>query len=311
MTISNREQQVLLKTDLPGIPLFRAGKVRDVYDLGEHFLVVTTDRVSAFDVVLPNGIPDKGKVLTRLSEFWFNLLEIPNHLVTTDVAAMPESVQPFRDQLAGRTMLVDRLEMFPVECVARGYLAGSGWVGYQRDRSVCGISLPEGLQESSQLPAPIFTPATKAEEGHDENISIEAVAKIIGAERSGELRDQTLGLYQKAAEYARERGIIIADTKFEFGTRGAGRSPAESPAESPAVLGDEVLTPDSSRFWDAEKYVPGKSQPSLDKQYVRDYLLGLDWDRTAPGPELPAAVVEETARRYRDIYERLTGKSWA
>ncbi len=302
MTISNSEQQVLLKTDLPGIPLFRTGKVRDVYDLGEHFLIVTTDRVSAFDVVLPNGIPDKGRVLTRLSEFWFDLLEIPDHLVTTDVAAMPESVQPFRDQLAGRTMLVHKLEMFPVECVARGYLAGSGWVEYQRDRSVCGISLPEGLQESSQLPEPIFTPATKAEEGHDENISIEAAAKIIGADRSGELRDLTVGLYQKAAEYARERGIIIADTKFEFGTRGGS---------GPAVLGDEVLTPDSSRFWDVEKYGPGKSQPSLDKQYVRNYLLGLDWDRTAPGPELPAAVVEETARRYRDIYERLTGKSWA
>ncbi len=302
MTTSNREQQVLLKTDLPGIPLVRRGKVRDVYDLGKRFLVVTTDRISAFDVVLPNGIPDKGKVLNRLSAFWFDLLETPSHLVTTDVAAMPEAVRRFRDQLEGRVMLVDKLAMFPVECVARGYLAGSGWVEYQRDRSVCGISLPAGLKESSQLPEPIFTPATKAEEGHDENISIEEAARIIGRERADELRDRTVELYRKAAEYARERGIIIADTKFEFGTRG-GRGPA--------VLGDEVLTPDSSRFWDAGKYAAGKSQPSLDKQYVRDYLLGLDWDRTAPGPELPAEVVEETARRYRDIYERLTGKSWA
>ncbi len=301
MTTSNREQDTLLKTHLPGISLLRTGKVRDVYDLGDQLLVVTTDRISAYDVVLPNGIPDKGKVLTRLSAFWFDLLDTPHHLITTDVAAMPAAVRPFADQLAGRSMLVKKLEMFAFECVARGYLAGSGWKDYGESRSVCGIPLPEGLKESSQLPEPIFTPATKAEEGHDENISAAEAARIVGTERLNELREQTLKLYGKAADHARERGIIIADTKFEFGLERK---------DGPALLGDEVLTPDSSRFWAVDKYQAGKSQPALDKQYVRDYLTGLDWDRTYPGPELPAEVVEETARRYRDIYERLTGESW-
>ncbi|MCH2374067.1 MAG: phosphoribosylaminoimidazolesuccinocarboxamide synthase [Planctomycetes bacterium] len=291
---------VLLKSDLPGFQCQR-GKVRDVYDLGEQLLVVTTDRISAFDVVLPNGIPDKGKVLTRLSAFWFKLLGVSNHLLTTDVSEMPASLQPFRDQLEGRTMLVEKLDMLPVECIARGYITGSGWADYKKNQSVCGIPLPAGLQESERLPDPIFTPSTKAETGHDENISFDEVAKLVGAERASELGEQTINVFKKGTDYALTRGLIIADTKFEWGLRKGGDT---------IVLGDEVLTPDSSRFWPADDYAPGRSQPSFDKQYVRDYLKEQDWDRTPPGPELPEEIVQETSRRYRELYERMTGEAW-
>lgn len=293
--------EVLLKSEIPDIPC-RRGKVRDVYDLGDQLLVVASDRISAFDVVLPNGIPEKGKVLTRLSVFWFEKLGVSNHLLTADVNEMPAAVQPYADQLAGRSMLVTKLDMLPVECVVRGYISGSGWKDYQESGAICGISLPEGLTESDRFPEPIFTPSTKAEVGHDENISFDAVAKEVGPDRAMQLRDQTLDVYSRAADYARERGIILADTKLEWGV---------SQADGPLVLADEVLTPDSSRFWPADQYTPGKSQPSFDKQYVRDYLRGLDWDRTPPGPELPEEIVQETSRLYIEIYERLTGESWS
>ncbi len=296
------QENVVVETEIPGLEC-RRGKVRDVYDLGSQLLVVTTDRISAFDVVLPNGIPDKGKVLTRLSEFWFEKLGVANHLITTDVREMPDVVQPHAEQLEGRTMLVEKLEMLPVECVVRGYLVGSGWAEYQKRGSVCEIPLPSGLEESCQLDPALFTPTTKAEEGeHDEAISFAQVEATVGAERAAELRDRTLELYRTAADYARERGVIIADTKFEFGVSGGA---------GPIVLADEVLTPDSSRFWPADGYAPGRSQPSFDKQYVRDYLRGLDWDRNPPGPSLPAEVIAETSRLYREIYERLTGQSWS
>jgi phosphoribosylaminoimidazole-succinocarboxamide synthase len=293
--------EVILETSLSGIPFVKRGKVRDLYDLGEHLLVVATDRISAFDVVLPNGIPDKGKVLSQLTSFWFKVLRVPNHLITEQVSEMPKALHPHADQLRGRTMLVEKLEMFPVECVVRGYLSGSGWVDYKKTGSVCGIPLPAGLQESDRLPEPIFTPSTKAETGHDQNIPFSEVVNLVGAKRAEELKEKTLEVYRMAAEYARPRGIILADTKLEWGAR---------PEGGPLVLADEVLTPDSSRFWPADVYKPGKAQPSYDKQYVRDYLLTLDWNRTAPGPVLPPKVVEETSRKYREIYERLTGRKW-
>jgi len=298
----NKESNVLLQTEIPAIPGVKRGKVRDIYDLGEQLLLVATDRISAFDVILPNGVPEKGKVLTQLSVFWFDLLQIPNHLITTDVDEMPAVLHPYKDQLEGRSMLVNKVKIFPVECVVRGYLAGSGWVEYQKDRSVCKVPLPEGLEESSRLGEPIFTPATKAETGHDENIPFETMVEIVSEERATELRDRSIEVYNRAAEYALSRGILLADTKFEWG---------ESADGGAAILADEVLTPDSSRFWDREIYEPGKGQPAFDKQYVRDYLLTQDWDRTAPGPVLPDEVVQETSRRYREIYERLTGKSWS
>jgi len=302
MSPTDNMHGVILKTELPGIPLVRRGKVRDLYDLGEHLLMVTTDRISAFDVVLPVGIPDKGKVLTQLTSFWFKTLNVPNHLVTDKVEEMPKALHPFEDQLRGRSMLVDKLDMFPVECPVRGYLAGSGWVDYQKTGSVCGIVLPEGLQESARLPEPVFTPSTKAETGHDENIPLSEVVKLVGQERAEELESRTLEVYKAAAEYALPRGIILADTKFEWGLRGG---------KGPVILGDEVLTPDSSRFWPNDRYEPGKVQPSFDKQYVRDYLKTLSWDRTPPGPSLPAEVVEETSSKYREIYELLTGEKWS
>jgi phosphoribosylaminoimidazole-succinocarboxamide synthase len=271
--------------------------VRDLYDLGEHFLIVATDRISAFDVVLPNGIPLKGRVLTQLSLFWFEHLRIPNHVVTAAIPEMPKALHAFADQLEGRSMLVEKLRMFPVECVVRGYISGSGWADYRRTGTICGIPLPAGLRESDRLPEPIFTPATKAESGHDENIPFEEVERLVGSDRARELREKTLDVYRAAVEHARSRGIIIADTKLEWGVR---------PEGGPIVLADEVLTPDSSRFWPADAYEPGKAQPSFDKQYVRDYLLTLRWDRTPPGPELPPEVVEETGRKYREIQERLT-----
>jgi phosphoribosylaminoimidazole-succinocarboxamide synthase len=292
------------ETFLPELSLLRRGKVRDVYAVDdERLLIVATDRISAFDCVLPAPIPRKGQVLTAISRFWFDKLAhiVPHHLLETDVDAMPAPLRAHADTLRGRSMLVRRTEVFPVECVARGYLAGSGWKDYQRSGAVCGHQLPPGLTESAQLPAPLFTPATKAETGHDENISEAETAKILGAETAATLRDLTLRLYAEASEYARARGIIIADTKFEFGRDAQGR----------IILIDEVLTPDSSRFWPADKYAPGGPQPSFDKQFARDYLETLDWDKQPPAPPLPPEIIEATAARYLEAYRRLTGAELA
>ncbi len=293
---------VVLQTKLEGLPVPHRGKVRDVYDLGDTLLIVASDRLSAFDVVMPNGVPDKGKVLTRISLFWFDLLKdvVPNHLITADVAAMPAAVRSHAAVLAGRSMLVKKVTIFPIECVVRGYLAGSGWKDYKKTGAVCGHALPAGLRESDKLPQPLFTPSTKAAVGHDENIDLDGVAKRIGADAAATLRDLTLAVYTKAADYARTRGILLADTKFEFGTDPNGR----------ILLADEVLTPDSSRFWPADQYAPGRSQPSYDKQFVRDYLETLDWNKQPPGPPLPADVIAKTAEKYREAYRKLTGKAW-
>lgn len=291
---------VLLQTDFPDLKLFASGKVRDVYQLGsDHLLFVATDRISAFDYVLATGIPHKGRVLTQLSLFWFDFLKdiVPNHLVTADVSRYPKEAQAYADQLRGRSMLVQRAEMFPVECVVRGYLSGSGWKEYKSAGSVCGIKLPAGLRESDQLPEPIFTPATKATTGHDENISFEQMTKLVDPEDSRKLRDLSLAVYKKAADYARKKGIIIADTKFEFGRTAAG-----------ITLADEVLTPDSSRFWPADKYEPGMSQQSFDKQYVRDYLEEIRWNKQPPAPALPADVARRTSEKYVEAYRQLTGR---
>jgi phosphoribosylaminoimidazole-succinocarboxamide synthase len=279
------------------------GKVRDLYDLGDKLLLVASDRLSAFDVVLPEPIPYKGEVLTKLSLFWFELLAdvVPNHLLSADVADLPAEFAPMRDHLAGRFMLVKKASVFPVECIVRGYLAGSGLKEYRREGTVCGIALPAGLVESSQLPEPIFTPSTKAEIGlHDENISFERAAEIIGIEAAMTLRDRSLAVYSAARDHAASRGIIIADTKFEFGT-----------IDGAITLVDEVLTPDSSRFWPAETYEPGKSQPSFDKQFVRDWLESNGWDKTPPPPALPADVVEATSAMYIKAYELITGRTFA
>ena len=291
---------VLLQTDFPDLKLFASGKVRDVYELGnDHLLFVATDRISAFDYVLATGIPHKGRVLTQLSLFWFDFLKdiVPNHLVTADVSRYPREAQKYADDLRGRSMLVQRAEMFPVECVVRGYLSGSGWKEYKANGSVCGIKLPAGLRESDQLPEPIFTPATKATTGHDENISFEQMAQIVDPEDARKLRDLSLAVYKKAADYARTKGIIIADTKFEFGRTAAG-----------ITLADEVLTPDSSRFWPADKYKPGMTQESFDKQYVRDYLEEIRWNKQPPAPALPAEVARRTSEKYVEAYRQLTGR---
>jgi phosphoribosylaminoimidazole-succinocarboxamide synthase len=288
----------VFQTELPGVPLKARGKVRDIYDLGDALLIVATDRLSAFDFVLPNPIPDKGKVLNQISEFWFRRLEsvVPNHLIATDVADYPEPLRGQAAQLAGRSSLVRKLEMLPVECVARGYLSGSGWKEYRERGTVCGIELPPGLSESSKLPQPIFTPATKAQDGeHDENISFERAAELIGEELASRARELTLTIYQAGAEYAREQGIIIADTKFEFGLE-----------EGRLILADEVLTPDSSRFWPAELYEPGRGQASFDKQFVRDYLESIGWDKRPPVPELPEEIVRGARERYLEIFRILT-----
>jgi phosphoribosylaminoimidazole-succinocarboxamide synthase len=290
----------LLQTDFPELELFASGKVRDVYQVGcDHLLFVATDRISAFDYVLATGIPQKGRVLTQLSLFWFDFLKdvVPNHLVTADVNRYPAEVKPYADQLRGRSMLVQRAEMFPVECVVRGYLSGSGWKEYKASGSVCGIKLPTGLRESEQLPEPIFTPATKATTGHDENISFEHMTKLVDPEDARQLRDLSLAIYKKAADYARQKGIIIADTKFEFGRTANG-----------ITLADEVLTPDSSRFWPADKYSPGMSQESFDKQYVRDYLEEIHWNKQPPAPALPPDVARQTGEKYVEAYRRLTGR---
>lgn len=291
----------LLQTSIPGLPLLARGKVRDVYAVGDDkLLMVATDRISAFDCVLGSPIPDKGRVLTQLSLFWFDFLKdvVPNHLLTADVSEYPAELRPYADQLEGRSMLVKRAQMVQIECVARGYIVGSGWKEYKAGGTICGIQLPQGLVECDRLPEPIFTPAFKAQSGHDENISFDAAAKIAGVDVVTRLRDLTLAIYSKAAAYAETRGIILADTKFEFGFIG-----------DTLTLGDEVLTPDSSRFWPADQYKPGGAQPSFDKQYVRDYLETLTWNKQPPAPALPPEVVEKTSEKYRDAYQRLTGKS--
>jgi phosphoribosylaminoimidazole-succinocarboxamide synthase len=287
-------------TDLPGLKLTHRGKVRDIYEAGEHLLFIATDRISAFDCVLPNGIPDKGRVLTQMSLFWFRRLAgvVPNHLLTANVDEYPDELRPYRDQLEGRSMLVKKAEMFPIECVARGYVSGSGWKDYKRTGAICGISLPAGLQESAILPEPIFTPATKAQSGHDENISFAEAANAIGSETAQKLKDLTLDIYSRAAAFALERGIILADTKFEFGI-----------IDGRITLGDEVLTPDSSRYWPAATYTPGGPQKSFDKQFVRDYLETLDWNKQPPAPPLPEDVISKTAAKYREAYETLAGES--
>jgi phosphoribosylaminoimidazole-succinocarboxamide synthase len=298
--VNTQTQKVLLQTDFPELEMYASGKVRDIYRVdNEHLLFVATDRISAFDYVLASGIPDKGRVLTQLSLFWFDFLKdvIPNHLATANVDEYPAPLQTYRDDLGGRSMLVVKADMVSVECVARGYLSGSGWKEYQKTGKVCGISLPSGLRESDKLPEPIFTPATKAVTGHDENISYEEMVKIVGPELSAKLRDLTLGIYTKAADYALTRGIIIADTKFEFGQTAKG-----------LTLADEVLTPDSSRFWPADTYKPGGAVQSYDKQYVRDYLESIKWDKKPPAPGLPPEVQANTSAKYVEAYRQLTGK---
>ena len=294
---------VITSTSLPGFERVASGKVRDVYSVGNDLLIIATDRISAFDCILPEGIPGKGRVLTRMSLFWFDFLRglVPNHVLTANVDQYPAELLPYRDQLEERSMLVKRCRMEPIECVARGYISGSGWKDYRKTGAICGIPLPEGLVESAQLPEPIFTPATKAESGHDENISFEAAAEIIGRQTIALLRDLTLSVYSKAADYAMSRGIVLADTKFEFGWGTSGEDAGA------LLLADEVLTPDSSRFWQRDEYAPGGPQKSFDKQFVRDYLETLDWNKQPPAPSLPQDVIEKTAEKYRDAYTRLTG----
>lgn len=293
--------KVITSTSLPGIEKLGSGKVRDVYRVGDQLLIVATDRISAFDCILPEGIPEKGRVLTAMSLFWFDYVRdiVPNHLVATEVSDFPAALHPFRDQLEGRSMLVHRCRMEPVECVARGYVSGSGWKDYKKTGAICGIPLPAGLRESDKLPQPIFTPATKAETGHDENISFEEATAAIGLESATRLRDLTLAVYNKAAAYSETRGIILADTKFEFGWH-----------DGKLLIADEVLTPDSSRFWPRDSYAPGGAQKSYDKQYVRDYLETLTWDKTPPAPSLPPEVIARTSAKYIEAYEKLTGRSF-
>lgn len=289
---------VLLDTNLPGVPRIARGKVRDIYDVAGDLLIVTTDRISAFDYILATGIPEKGRVLNQMTLFWLDRFRVivNNHLITADIREYPAGLHDFADQLEGRSMLVRRAKMIDIECVARGYLAGSGWKEYQQLGSVCGIPLPSGLRESDRLPEPIFTPATKAQSGHDENISFETVVGLIGTELAETLSRLTLAIYQAASDYALERGIIIADTKFEFGF-----------ADGELILADEVLTPDSSRFWPAAAYSPGGPQPSYDKQYVRDYLESIHWNKQPPAPSLPEDVARRTSEKYKQAFHELTG----
>lgn len=280
--------------------LVRQGKVRDIYDAGEYLLLVASDRVSAFDWVIPTEIPDKGRVLTQISNFWFDRIEVPNHLVDFDIETLEIPTGITREMVDGRGILVKKCEVVPVECVVRGYLAGSGWLEYQRDQTVCGIKLPAGLVNGSQLPEPIFTPATKAEEGHDENISFDRMVEIVGEETATTLKKKSLEIYQAGADYARTKGIIIADTKFEWGWH-----------EGELILIDEVMTPDSSRFWPEDQYQPGAEQFSYDKQFVRNYLLETEWDKNSEPPQLPPEIVAKTREKYIEAYERLVGKSFA
>ena len=301
MVIQTTQPLVLRETSLPGAKVFSRGKVRDVFEVSDdQLLIVATDRLSAFDVVMAEGIPDKGRVLTRLSCFWFNFLResVPTHFLTADIEEYPPELRKHADQLAGRSMLVRRTKPFPIECVVRGYLAGSGWKDYRASGAVCGIQLPAGLQESVKLDRPVFTPSTKATMGHDENIFWEEVVETVGSDAAEQLRDQSLAVYFKARDYAEARGIIIADTKFEWGLW-----------KDRVILIDEVLTPDSSRFWPRDGYEPGKSQPSFDKQFVRDYLESIHWNKQPPPPALPSDVVEKTSEKYREAYRRLTGNS--
>jgi phosphoribosylaminoimidazole-succinocarboxamide synthase len=287
--------------DIPGIKKLRSGKVREVFDLGETLLFVVTDRISAFDVILADPIPHKGAVLNQISTFWFKRFgDVPNHLVTADFEGFPKSLQTFREQLAGRSMIVRKTKPLPVECVVRGYLAGSGWKEYQQSQSVCGIKLPAELKLASQLPEPIFTPATKAEEGHDENIDMKRCAQILGEEVADRVKTLSLEIYSRGRDHAAQRGIIVADTKFEFGI-----------VDGDLLLIDECLTPDSSRFWPKDQYAVGQSPPSFDKQFVRDYLETLDWDKTPPAPRLPKEVIEKTSAKYMEAFRRLTGSEIA
>jgi len=293
----------ILQLDLPGIKKIRSGKVREVFDLGDCFLLVASDRISAFDVIMPNGIPRKGEVLTQISHFWFEKFAslVPNHLLAKSDDPLPVNLQPFEvavcKDLARRSMIVKKAKPLAIECIVRGYLSGSGWKEYKKSQTVCGIPLPAGLVESAELPEPIFTPSTKAEAGHDENISFAEACQIVGTDLATQARDLSLKIYKAGRDYARQRGIIIADTKFEFGL-----------CEGKLILIDEVLTPDSSRFWPADQYAPGRGQPSFDKQFVRDYLETLTWDKTPPGPKLPEVVVAKTSATYLEAYERLTGR---
>ncbi|HOW70122.1 MAG TPA: phosphoribosylaminoimidazolesuccinocarboxamide synthase [Phycisphaerae bacterium] len=289
--------QVILQTSIPGFPV-RRGKVRDVYDLGDRLLIVASDRISAFDVVMPNGIPFKGEVLTRISAFWLGRLSIArHHLIELIEDRTPQGFAPYLDQLRGRAMLVRKTKVVPIECVVRGYITGSGWKEYLKSQSVCGIRLPAGLRQCDPLPEPLFTPSTKAEVGHDENISFERACKLVEPGLMKTIRDRSIAIYREAAEYARGRGVIIADTKFEWGLDG-----------NEVILIDEALTPDSSRFWPAADYSPGRDQPSFDKQYVRNYLETLNWNKTPPGPTLPEEVVAHTSKKYIEAYEKLTGR---
>jgi phosphoribosylaminoimidazole-succinocarboxamide synthase len=283
--------------ELKGVPFFKRGKVREVYDLGDSLLIISTDRISCFDVILPTPIPEKGRVLTEISKFWFGLTKniIENHLITADVDQYPQELSEYKDMLKGRSMLVKKAKPLPVECIVRGYLSGSGWKDYKKTGSVCGIRLPDGLQESDMLPEVIFTPSTKADVGHDENVSQDYVEQQIGKETADKIKEISIAVYTKARDYAQKQGIIIADTKFEFGMIG-----------DKIILIDEVLTPDSSRFWPKDQYSPGKSQPSFDKQFVRDYLETLDWDKTPPGPELPEEIVNKTTEKYKQALDILT-----
>lgn len=290
---------VILQTSIPGFPV-RRGKVRDVYDLGDRLLIVASDRISAFDVVMPNGIPFKGEVLTRISAFWFERLSgVRHHLVELIEDRAPQGFEPHLDQLRGRAMLVKKTKVVPIECVVRGYITGSGWKEYLRNQSVCGIKLPAGLRQCDQLPEPLFTPSTKAEVGHDENISFQRACELVDPALMKTIRDRSIAIYRESAEYARGRGVIIADTKFEWGQDG-----------NDVILIDEALTPDSSRFWPAAEYSPGRDQPSFDKQYVRNYLETLNWDKTPPGPKLPDEVVAYTSSKYIEAYEKLTGRAF-
>lgn len=287
----------VLQTEIPGFPV-RRGKVRDVYDLGDRLVVVASDRISAFDFVLPTPIPGKGRLLTQMSLYWFRKLGMPNHLLSTELSEMGPAFVAAKDQLTGRSMLVKKAEVVPFECVVRGYLAGSGWKEYQKTQAVCGVKLPPGLRESEKLPEPIFTPATKAETGHDENVSFNYMAEHTGRELANQLRDLSLQVYTRASEHAANRGIILADTKFEFGRLKDGS----------VILIDEVLTPDSSRYWPADQHQVGKNPPSFDKQFVRDWLETTNWDKNSPPPELPAEVVQKTAAKYQEAFERITSE---
>jgi len=289
-------EETLIRTELPGLKMCKRGKVRDLYELRYKLLIIATDRISAFDCVMPNGIPGKGRILTQMSLFWFDFVNevVENHLISADVNQFPRELQKFRDVLEGRSMLVRKAEQIGVECVVRGYLSGSGWREYSGSGSICGIKLPPGLEESDRLPEPIFTPATKATSGHDQNIPFSEMAELVGEERAATLKDLSIRIYKKASEYAESKGIIVADTKFEFGI-----------CSGKVILIDEILSPDSSRFWPREKYQPGRPQESFDKQFVRDYLESLGWDKKPPAPTLPKEVVQKTLAKYEEAYNRL------